>query len=466
MNSLLGVLVGVALLYLFVGLRVSRRAKTAEAFFVGDRKLGPGLIFSTLLAANIGAGTTVNATALGYSYGASAWWWVGSAGLGSLVLAWWIGPKIRRRSAEAGLRTLGDYLEWRYSPGVRTLGAALLVPGSLFLLAVQLTAMGLLLQVVAGTPHWVGVVIGGSVATAYFAVGGLAGAARVNALQLVAEYGGFFLLIPFAIVAAGGWGSLVSRVPTGDYWNLTSSGPAGIWYLAMLGPAFIVSPGLLQKVYGAADDRAVRLGVGLNAAALLLFAAVPPLLGIIARSQFPDLADPQLALPTLLQEGVPAWVGAIGVAAVFSAELSTCDAILFMVTTSVSQDILRPALKARAEEAPFLRLARGAAVVSGGLAMALAVAAPSMVGLLTVFYSLLTAGLAVPVIAGLYSDWAGPRHAAAAMIGGMVGLVAARLLDLPARSPWLSEALVGLAVALAAFGVVALVGPRTPIRRE
>ena len=75
----------------------------------------------------------------------------------------------------------------------------------------------------------------------------------------------------------------------------------------------------------------------------------------------------------------------------------------------------------------------------------------SMVGLLTVFYSLLTAGLAVPLIAGLYSDWAGPRHAAAAMIGGMVGLVAARVLELPARSPWLSEAVVGLALVLAIY---------------
>jgi SSS family solute:Na+ symporter len=232
----------------------------------------------------------------------------------------------------------------------------------------------------------------------------------------------------------------------------------------MLGPAFVVSPGLLQKVYGAVDDRAVRVGVGMNAIALLLFAAVPPLLGIVARAQFPDLADPQLALPTLLQEGVPAWVGAVGVAAVFSAELSTCDAILFMVTTSVSQDMLRPmfgqSARSPIDEARLLRLARRAAIASGALAIGLAIAAPSMVALLTIFYSLLTAGLAVPLIAGLYTDWARPRHAAAAMLGGMAGLIAARLLELPQRSPWLSEAVVGLAVASLAFAVVAALTPR------
>ena len=53
----------------------------------------------------------------------------------------------------------------------------------------------------------------------------------------------------------------------------------------MLGPAFIISPGLLQKVYGARDDRAVRIGVGANAVVLLLFAALQPLLGAIAISQ-------------------------------------------------------------------------------------------------------------------------------------------------------------------------------------
>lgn len=31
----------------------------------------------------------------------------------------------------------------------------------------------------------------------------------------------------------------------------------------MIVPNFVVSPGLLQKIYGARDDRAVRVGVGL-----------------------------------------------------------------------------------------------------------------------------------------------------------------------------------------------------------
>ncbi|MDX1494899.1 MAG: hypothetical protein R3253_12600, partial [Longimicrobiales bacterium] len=75
-----------------LALWISRRVKGSGSFFVADRRLGPGLNFSTFLAANIGAGSIIGASGLGYRTGISAWWWVGSAGIGSLLLAFWVGP--------------------------------------------------------------------------------------------------------------------------------------------------------------------------------------------------------------------------------------------------------------------------------------------------------------------------------------------------------------------------------------
>src|SRR3990170_2910087 len=102
-----------------LGLWIGRRAGAAD-FFVAGRSLGPGLIFSTMLAANIGAGSTVGAAALGYADGLSAVWWVGSAAIGSVVLALWIGPAMRRAAAAHDLRTVGDFLEFRFGVQVRT----------------------------------------------------------------------------------------------------------------------------------------------------------------------------------------------------------------------------------------------------------------------------------------------------------------------------------------------------------
>ena len=79
MNYQLGALIVYSALFIGVGLFISRRVKNADDFLVAGRRLGPGLIATTFLAANIGAGSTVGATGLGYAFGLSAWWWVGCA---------------------------------------------------------------------------------------------------------------------------------------------------------------------------------------------------------------------------------------------------------------------------------------------------------------------------------------------------------------------------------------------------
>ena len=159
MNVHLIVLSAYSLGLMALGLWYGRRVRGTSDFFVAGRALGPGLIFSTMLAANIGAGSTVGATSIGYSAGVAAWWWVGSAALGSLVLALWIGPAMRRVAAVHDLRTVGDYLEFRYNATVRGVIAALLWIGTIFILAGQLVALGAILETVARIPAAAGCAI-------------------------------------------------------------------------------------------------------------------------------------------------------------------------------------------------------------------------------------------------------------------------------------------------------------------
>jgi SSS family solute:Na+ symporter len=443
MNLYLGFILAYAAVHLVLGLRLGRRVRTSGDFFVAGRSLGPGLLFATLMAANIGAGSTVGAAGLGYRDGLAAWWWVGSAGLGSLALAFAVGPRMRRAAAEHGLHTVGDYLEQRYSPLLRGVVALLLWVGTLAILAGQLIAAAWVLEVVAGLPKLAGCVAAGAVMTFYFAAGGLSGAARLNALQLALELTVFLLLVPFALASAGGADAVrAAAPPAADYFSFWSGGGSGLRYLAVLAPAFVVSPGLLQKVFAARDDRAVRLGVGANAAALLLFAGLPVALGILARALHPELPNRELAFPTLLRHDLPPLLGALGLAAIFSTEVNTADTILFMLSTSLTQDLYRRFLRPQASDAELLRTARGTAVLGGALGVALAVLAESVIGVLTVFYTLLGVSLLVPVLAGLYVRRAGTPEALAAIGSGLLATLAV---------PWLrpggavSPALAGLA---------------------
>ena len=84
------------------GVWIGRRVRGPADFFVAGRKLTWPLVGGTVLAANIGAGTTVGAAGVAYQDGISAWWWNGSAGLGTLILALWLGPKLWAVATERG----------------------------------------------------------------------------------------------------------------------------------------------------------------------------------------------------------------------------------------------------------------------------------------------------------------------------------------------------------------------------
>jgi SSS family solute:Na+ symporter len=453
----LGVVLGYSAVLVALGFLFSRKIEGSASFFVADRRLGPGLLFSTVLAANIGAGSIIGASGLGYRDGLSAWWWVGSAGIGSILLALWIGPRIWRVATQNGLYTAGDYLELRYGSSVRATVATLLWFLTLIILAAQLIAMSEIFEWVLGSPRWAGALIGGVVMTAYFAAGGLLSSAWVNLVQLVVLLGGFAIGVPLALHGAGGWEAVLAAQPASVERSSFLFGPdSGIVLVALLVPAFIVSPGLLQKAYGARDERAVRIGIGLQGLVLLVFAFAPPIIGMIAHVYDPALANPEFAVPVVLTEGLPALLGALGLAAVFSAELSSADAVLFMLSTSLSKDLYKRYAAPQADDAQVLRVARLAAVVGGVLGVLLAIVIPTVIDSLTVFYAVLGVSLFVPLAAGLHTRRPGVPEALAAIAVGIVALLYLRLADLGSISRLLDPTLVAILASGVAFTAVHL----------
>jgi SSS family solute:Na+ symporter len=216
-------------------------------------------------------------------------------------------------------------------------------------------------------------------------------------------------------------------------------------------PSFIVSPGLIQKTFGARSPSAASRAALGNAAALALFAFVPAILGMAMRSAEPGLANSEMALPRLTMDVLPPWLGGLGLAALFAAELSSADAILFMLSTSLSRDLYQAVLRPEATDAQLLRVGRGAAVAGGALGLVLALLLPSVVAALKLFYGIMTAALFVPLLVGLFSSRPGARHARAAIalsvVGTGVGLIV--LAGTP-NGGWLPS-VVGMGLALGAF---------------
>jgi SSS family solute:Na+ symporter len=270
-------------------------------------------------------------------------------------------------------------------------------------------------------------------------------------VQLIVKLTGFAIALPAIWMGAGGWDGLVQASPDADYgaiWHGATSGS----FLVLLVPAFMSSPGLLQKAYGASSARAVRTGIGLNGLALLAFGFIPALLGMAARMHHPGLPQ-ELALPTLLAQDLPVALGSLLLAAIFSAELSAGDAALFMLSTSLSQDLYRRFISPNAPDEKVLRVARLAALAGGGLAIVLASLLPTIVGALSLFYAMLGAAVFVPVIVALHGRVDRRREVGWSVAAGSTAVVAMRLGLGETAAGWWTPASVGILAACAAYAL-------------
>ena len=121
----------------------------------------------------------------------------------------------------------------------------------------------------------------------------------------------------------------------------------------------------------------------------------------------------------------------------FSAEISAADAVLFMLTTSLSQDLYKRFVEPAASDADVLRMARLASVAGGVLGVNRHRLLSQTVGdALQFFYTLLSVSLFVPVVAGLASKRAGAFEVLAAVLCGVAATAAVQLglaAGLPAR---------------------------------
>ena len=154
----------------------------------------------------------MGASGIGYRLGLSAWWWVGSAGIGTLILSLFVGPRLWRIAQANGLHTMGDYLELRYSKSVRGTIAVILWFGTLAILAAQLIAIAWILNVVAG-PAEMGGVRGGRRGGDHVLHGGGAGVGGDREYRgAERDDDGLALCAVYSMHAAGGWSGLTASL--------------------------------------------------------------------------------------------------------------------------------------------------------------------------------------------------------------------------------------------------------------
>ena len=280
--------------------------------------------------------------------------------------------------------------------------------GTLALFSGQLLGVAWILEVVAGVPKPMGILTGAVVTTLYFAAGGLMSAAFVNIFEVAVILAGFIIALPFIWNYTGGWDAIVTRAfnngANNNYFEIDGMGLTAITgYLVMLVPSFFISPGLIGKVFGAKDIKAIKVGTALNGLVQLVFAVVPVFIGAAAFAFIPGLTRADLALPSAMKTMMPFPVAALALAAIFAAEVSTADTVLYMLAGSLTNDLYKRFINPKISDQKLLLSSRITSLICGVLGVLLALELESIISALTIFYSLMSVSLAAPLIFGLFT---------------------------------------------------------------
>ncbi|MGF1237140.1 sodium:solute symporter [Streptomyces sp. 2-6] len=437
-----------------------RRARSKSEFLVAGRRLGPAMYSGTMAAIVLGGASTIGGVGLGYKYGLSGAWMVFTIGLGLLALSVFFSARIARLK----VYTVSEMLDLRYGGKAGVISGVVMWAYTLMLAVTSTIAYATIFDVLFDLNRTVAIVLGGAIVVAYSTLGGMWSITLTDMVQFVVKtIGVLLLLLPIAVVKAGGFSGMKAKLPTSYFDPLGIGGETIFTYVLIYTFGMLIGQDIWQRVFTARSDRVARAGGTVAGTYCLVYALAGAVIGTAAKVLYPNLTSADDAFATIVKDELPIGVRGLVLAAALAAVMSTSSGALIACATVANNDIwsrlrgaVRPGGEAHGEAAQAhdeVRDNRLFILVMGLAVIGTAIALNDVVEALTVAYNLLVGGLLVPILGGLLWRRGTAQGALASVIVGglaVIGLMAG--YGILANEP----VYYGLLASLAAYLVVSL----------
>ncbi|MEV0604038.1 sodium:solute symporter [Streptomyces sp. NPDC050315] len=398
-----------------------RRARSKSEFLVAGRRLGPFMYSGTMAAIVLGGASTIGGVGLGYQYGLSGAWMVFTIGLGLLALSLFFSARIARLK----VYTVSEMLDLRYGGSAGVISGVVMWAYTLMLAVTSTIAYATIFDVLFGLDRTVSIILGGAIVVAYSTLGGMWSITLTDMVQFVVKtIGVLLLLLPIAVVKAGGFGELRAELPDSYFTPLGIGAQTVFTYVLIYSFGMLIGQDIWQRVFTARSDRVARLGGTAAGTYCLVYALAGAVIGTAAKVLYPHLGSPDDAFATIVKDALPMGARGLVLAAALSAVMSTSSGALIACATVANNDIwsrLRGAVGGApaAGERDEVRGNRAFILVMGVAVICIAIAIDDVVQALTVAYNLLVGGLLVPILGGLlWKRGTGTGALAAVATGG------------------------------------------------
>ncbi|MEV6586474.1 sodium:solute symporter [Streptomyces acidicola] len=438
-----------------------RRARSKSEFLVAGRRLGPAMYSGTMAAIVLGGASTIGGVGLGYRYGLSGAWMVFTIGLGLLALSVFFSARIARLK----VYTVSEMLDLRYGGGRAGVISGVVMWAYTLMLAVTSTiAYATIFDVLFDLNRTVAIVLGGSIVVAYSTLGGMWSITITDMVQFVVKtIGVLLLLLPIAVVKAGGFSEMKAQLPADYFAPLGIGGETIFTYVLIYTFGMLIGQDIWQRVFTARSDRTAKWGGTVAGTYCLVYALAGAVIGTAAKVLYPNLGSADDAFATIVKDELPVGVRGLVLAAALAAVMSTSSGALIACATVANNDIwsrLRGAVHRGDDRDAHdeVRGNRAFILVMGVAVIVTAIAIDNVVEALTVAYNLLVGGLLVPILGGLLWRRGTVYGALASVVAGGVAVIALMATyGILANEP----VYYGLLSSLAAYLIVSLVTPAT-----
>ncbi len=441
-----------------IGLWAGKLVKNSKDFAVAGRALPMYVVTATVFATWFGAETVLGIPATFLKEGLGG---VVADPFGSSMCLILVGLFFARPLYRMNLLTIGDYYRAKYGPVVEALTSICIVLSYLGWVAAQITALGLVFNVVSGgeMSRETGMIVGAGTVLIYTMWGGMWSVAITDFIQMIIIVVGMLYIGWDVSQLAGGVGTVVQHAIDSDKFSsfipdATLAGILGFIAAAvtmMLGS--IPQQDVFQRVASSKDERTAGRASILGGSLYFVFAFIPMFLAYSATLIDPAMvkgllhsdSDSQLILPTLILSHAPLFAQIMFFGALLSAIKSCASATLLAPSVTFTENILKPAFKHMSDK-QLLRLMRIVVVCFTAMVTLFALNSNlSIYKMVENAYKITLVSAFVPLAFGLYWKPANQIGALAAIFLGLGTWIGLEIVAPDAVCP---PQLAGLLVAL------------------
>ncbi|WP_458210443.1 sodium:solute symporter family protein [Haladaptatus sp. NG-SE-30] len=441
-----------------------------DDWMAAGRGLGIVVLLFTFAAsyhsafAFLGIGGFVYANGIGI-FSASTFYLV----ISGLIL-WVVGSRVWLLGKKHGYITPSDLLADFYeSPLLGKLVSLALILFTFPYIATQLIGGGIIFE--TATQGAISFEAGAAIflvaGVIYVWLGGLRAVAWTDAIQGVFMFGAMWIAGWFFVFSAyqgpqAFWTEMVQSFSA----YVSLPGPGGtitpafyVSFAIMTGIGVSMTPHLFLRYISARSPRVIKWVAAFGTGYLILFYLPVAFLGLGAVQAFPDLAQPDSAIPTVLYEFTPVWFASIVIAGAVAAAMSTADSQLHAVSALITRDWYQDYADENVDEQTVTRVAQFTIPVLGLLSYIIAIQQFEFILLLTAL-SFYGAAQLFPLLLGALFWQRASREGA--LIGFSLGVLVTAVIEfgvvsLPSAFPGFVSGFYGLLVNTIAFVAISFV---------